>query len=449
MTTLKEAIDAANASVAQLRPPTFLAALRSFEEKAAKAVKPFESLEPRPLEGVDLDELVRRAKEHGIVHSGESGDGFTSRELRLLAWALWRRVEGWCIAENANLLEQYLRTVTLKKDSHFRALESSYLWHFKPDGPGFSVAAETLRKLLKNAPSGRDEHRRRLDILSHSDPARMVARHFINAKDGEQAMADMARQIGLDGILAQGGMSRAAFGAALREYAAEPKLKSLRRLTAWRKFAAKGEGFCNPDYAEGLLLPWTTKEPPEGIKSATLNALIDSHRDPRLHQVNWAGVADKARIVMFRWLAGKSIEQFFQVIDKIGGGEGAHTWRERQNFWRARHKKGHVSDAWAAFGGKGLDLGESRNVDCAKIHNAPDDAVLLVRIGDLIIADWGWIGECMAWKKGNKRAPQFHQRSYSKEELRQDFDEECPHQENWQSRVNKWIRRWGGARVSR
>lgn len=444
MTTLKEAINAANASIAAPHPPSFLAELRSFETAAAKAAAPFESLNAKPPEGVNYKALVRKVRTRGIFPSNGEG-GFTLRELRHLAWALWVRVDGSCVAENAPLLAQYLRTVAAqKKRSHFRALASSYLWNFAPDGPGVSAVAKTLRKLLEIAPPKWGERHRRWGVFADSGAARTIARHFMSAGTDGQAMGDAVKRVGLDGMLVKGGMSAAAFRDALRGYANAPNPGALRQLTAWRKFAAKNEGFCNSDYAEGLLLPWTGNAPPESVKSETLHALLDSHHDPRVHQVNWAGVKDEAKNVMFRWLVGVSIEQFFRVIDKIGGSEGRRMWPKRRKFWLAYHKRNYVTDAWVAFDRAGLNyLRGSRDVAYAALNGAlHNHAVLLMRIGDLTIADWNQNGKCRIWGRNNKHAPQFYRRSYSAGTLRRasTFDRMHDSSGHWRYIVAEYIR---------
>ena len=453
MTTLKGAISAANSSVAALRPPSFLPHLRAFELAAAKSVEPFESLNAKPPEGADYDGFVRKARKNGIAYSS-GGSGFTLRELRLLAWALWLQVDGECIAKDSSLLSEYLRAVTaLKKRSHFRALAGAYLWNYRPDGLGFPAVAKALRKLLEIAPSKWGERHRRWDIFAGSGADRMVARHFMSAGSNEQAIAEAAKRIGLEKLLAHGGMSRAAFRIALQEYADVPNLETLRQLTAWRKFAAKGEEFCNSDYAECFLLPWTKRTPSQEMQSVTLRALLDSHKDPRMHKVRWAGVREDAQKVIFRWLVGASLEQFFYVIDQASHGMGEHMWPERRKFWLAYYKRGALSDAWVAFSRAGLRyLRGDRDVGYAQLGGALyNHAVLLVQIGNLIIADWNQNGMCRIWKQGNRHAPQFHQRYYSANQLRRSGDTEPfrhdPHG-RWRGRVAEYIKDEAGVDIS-
>ena len=456
MTTLKEALTSANSSVVALRPPNFSAPLRSFEAAAEKAVEPFNSLDARLPKGVDYKELVHRAMRGGIVRfNGEEGS--IPRELRLLAWALWIHVDGECIAANLPLLTQYLQTIEeLKKRSHFRALASSYLLNFAPDGPGIPAVAKTLRKLLEIAPPKWGERHQQWDIFAGPGAVQKVARHFMNAGDSEQAIAEAAKRIGLDKLLAQGGMSEAAFCAALKGYADAPNMGMLRQLTAWQKFADNGGGFRNSDYAEGLLLPWYEKDPDdEEIKTETRNALLGALGDPRMRisRPNWSSVDKSAQAVILRWLVEVALAQFFRVIDKATEqGEGGHMWKRRRRFWLAFFKHGALQEAWVAFSSAGSAYlrGSREDVSYAQIDGAQNNhAVLLMTIGDLTIADWNLNGKCHIWHKGSKGAPVFYKARYSAYALgRGNFsaDKSFVHHAGgrWRYEIAAYIQEWTG-----
>ena len=447
--TLKESIASARQAVPALGLPNFSLPLRTFTQAAEQATAPFESLEPMQLEDDKSDHLIEKARNSGIP-------SFTLRELRWLAGALWRKVDGGCIAENSELLSEYLRKIiSLRKRSHFRALAWSYLYHFsldELDKLGFIEVVNALVEMLDFAPTKWQERHEHWGIFSGADAVQSIAEHFLSADNNEQAIAEAAKKIGLDNQLTHSGIAPAAFRTAMRKYANVPQEEQenyLDSLIAWHGFATQTAGFCNPDYAEGLLCPWIGKKPPEGIHSKTRQVLLATLGDPRIQQEKWLGVDDNARTVMFRWLIEVSLEQFFSVITHVAQyGEGEHMWERRKHFWYAFYRRGALSEAWVAFGRKGTAYlrRSSDEVHYAEVGGAqPNHAVLLMRIGNLTIADWNVNGRCHIWHSGNPNIPKFYENSYSAYELgkgNDESDQSFVHvaNGNWRSEVANYIR---------
>jgi hypothetical protein len=48
----------------------------------------------------------------------------------------------------------------------------------------------------------------------------------------------------------------------------------------------------------------------------------------------------------------------------------------------------------------------------------PDQSVLLMRLGDLVIAEWSHNGAMRFWKADSKAAPEFHLTDYNGADLR-------------------------------
>ena len=120
---------------------------------------------------------------------------------------------------------------------------------------------------------------------------------------------------------------------------------------------------------------------------------------PRLHPGQWGSVDDAAKIVIRRWLTENSLEQFLRVVDRVAP---TYQWTHRRAFWNAYFKKGYVLDAWVAFGRDGAKLARSVAADrqedvgmaYGQLYRPPNSkqAVLLLRIGDLLVADWSRLG---------------------------------------------------------
>ena len=457
MATLKGAIESAAVAVADWRPPGDLAThLRAFECAVDKIVEPFNSLNAKSREGVDLEELVRRAMNHGI-----GPDIFNRWEFRDLTGALWQDADGRCIAENRPLLNRYLREVLRqKRPSHFNGLATAYLREYAPDRPGISVVAAALRELLEVASPKWAERHRRWDIFGPNAPG-LIAEFFLDTEASEQAMGEAAKEIGLDSLI-QGGMSRVTFSAAMLKYGGNPNIDSLRRLTAWRRFAAADSGgFCDKEYAEGLLLPWCEREElSKEVKTETRNTLLDRGKygfgDPRLGLANsakWFGVSETAKAVILHWLVEVALAEFFRVMGKAAlTGEGAHMWEPRKRFWFAFYKRGVLQEAWVAFSSAGSAYlrGSREDVSYAQIDGAQNNhAVLLMTIGDLIIADWNLNGKCHIWHKGSRGAPVFYKARYSAYALgRGNFssDKSFVHHAGgrWRYEIAAYIQEWTG-----
>jgi hypothetical protein len=82
--------------------------------------------------------------------------------------------------------------------------------------------------------------------------------------------------------------------------------------------------------------------------------------------------------------------------------------------------------------------------------SGPDQAVLLLSIGDLIVADWSHNGRLRIWRKGNREAPEFSAPVYSAIELRKDSDFDTVHipADGWQSKAENYIRRYTGIKIA-
>ena len=77
-------------------------------------------------------------------------------------------------------------------------------------------------------------------------------------------------------------------------------------------------------------------------------------------------------------------------------------------------------------------------------------AVLLLSIADLVIADWSHNGRLRIWRRGNKSAPEFSMPSYAAPDLRVGSDFDIVHlpPDGWQRKAADYIRRHTGISLS-
>ena len=117
-----------------------------------------------------------------------------------------------------------------------------------------------------------------------------------------------------------------------------------------------------------------------------------------------------------------------------------------------------MTNAWVAFGVNGAQvarkIAESTADSLMRRFGTlggagADQAVLLLSIGDLIIADWSHNGRLRIWRKGNPSAPEFNLGSYIASSLRTDSEFDIVHYppDGWQSKAEAYIRRHTGIKL--
>lgn len=126
-------------------------------------------------------------------------------------------------------------------------------------------------------------------------------------------------------------------------------------------------------------------------------------------------------------------------------------------------KQDVISDAWVAFAANGeievrriaRKTKDESWLSMGKLTGAgdPDHAVLILRIGDLMIADFSHNGKCRIWKSRNIHVPKPYQHQYARSSLMDssadwDFIHYSSDRYHWQAEVADRIRQQTGCSVS-
>ena len=216
---------------------------------------------------------------------------------------------------------------------------------------------------------------------------------------------------------------------------------------------------------EALIAPWLNgKQLGEPIQKAVRDWLLKHFNDLRLpvhDRANWHAVRSEYKKVMLRWLIGETLNQFFEIIDQVA--KDSH-WRYRKAFWNAYHKIDAFDEAWVVLGVDAKYY--ARRVFGEKISAATfsgtakqDHSVLIVKIGDLVLADWSHDGKCRAWKVDDRFCPERYKPQYSGDSLRalsmqivdSHIQDGISHQSSdnylWQNRLAQFIYEHTGLRV--
>jgi EH_Signature domain len=406
---------------------------------------------------VDYDALLTKLR---LVAKSRAMSTLSQREMRLSASCLF---DGEMrLADDHSFLAQFLDAQrSIRSRVAIRRLIHAYCSHFDPSHSGIRQISMFLREAVASIPSSArwvwPEMHRQFGLFDPTQAPARLAELTIKSPNPRKKL----EEIGLGGQLIVSGLSANVFLSSLkltqRNLLTDPKLEDVVRVIAWvqdddgKTYYSAHRGAV----ANTLLLPWTEQIPDQNIRQRTQSFLLDKLGDPRIDRGAWLGVEDAARDVMIRWLAQATLEQFLKVVDRVAA---KHQWDYRRAFWNAYIEKRVVANAWVAFGSSGAQVARRIAENSADSlmrrfatlgGSGADQAVLLLSIGDLIIADWSHNGRLRIWRRGNPSAPDLNLPSYVASDLRSDSEFDTVHlpPDGWQGKAEAFIRKHTGIRL--
>jgi hypothetical protein len=174
------------------------------------------------------------------------------------------------------------------------------------------------------------------------------------------------------------------------------------------------------EFAYALLSPWFDTSPSQEIKNTLLTKLLSLLGDPRHNHAGWLGVRKEAIETASRWLTGRTMDAFFEILRHTDDDIGAY----RRKFWEAYFHGGHILEAWIALGEEAAaaleKIDTQQELSYAKILGkiAPNQCVLMLRMGDILFCDWSHQGRLRAIPISNKQAPKLYAQAYELFQLR-------------------------------
>ncbi|KPH79414.1 EH signature domain-containing protein [Bosea vaviloviae] len=203
---------------------------------------------------------------------------------------------------------------------------------------------------------------------------------------------------------------------------------SARRVLAWitPRDAPQLESDRGASAVQRLLMPWQSKMAPADLRSVLLPALTTAYGDPRRDRPEfWTLVSDDARRVIFRWLAGRSMEAFIDVVSRAeAAGAYSAQWASRRRFWMGLYEKGRIDEAWVALTRDAQAIAASlfqQTKDPAyesygKQEGARKKTCLLVmRIGNLIVVEGSHDFRVHVFRTEDTAAPRLYASGYDAE----------------------------------
>lgn len=382
-------------------------------------------------------------------------DAITSKDWRDSPWCFWHK-EGDAVplVKRPTFTRRYGAWIEARqRKSDYRRLIQALLLHFTPENPPRSAAALVIDACTKWPEWLWAQRHLAHDMFDvEKGPVNLASQVLDDTRPVREVLSDH----GLGEWLQTGGYAEAAFAAMLSDVPRRLRigvnearsLDLVRRTLEWSESSSGDLQFANrrTQLAEALLLPWAQTTPTKAVEQTITPFLLKTFGDPRMSEIRWNGVDDSAVNVFKRWLTGATLEAFIRVIERVA--EKDH-WKYRQAFWMAYYRAGHVRDAWVALGPEAKIISR-RFVDLsnqsAELVRPPlsNHSVLMLRIANLVVADWSHNGKCRIWLQNDQRAPALYRPRYEISDLRGASDFEVTHHGSstghWQRRIHDHIR---------
>ncbi len=427
-------------------PPKMEAALRELEVTLSKV-----SEQPPP-EGAATFLMRLRT----VAASGEWAS-LGNRDWRYGVQLLWDPADP--VGEDSTIVERILGWVKERSSrSSYRLLISAYLQGFKSDRAGIRKAAQVLRSGLEKLPVPWGDRHKQFRLFEPDEAPKFIAAAVLSRTGSVRAsLADM----GLSGVRIFG-LPAESYLVALQLLKAgcvetHPNLKHLDSILDW----SEENGQLTYPSAKNALLEvilsiWLDRPPPPAQYKEIISAFVlRVFKDPRIEKRHWNGTPDSAQKVMKRWLTQVALEQFIKILDETAVEK---QWQYRSAFWMSYFNQGYIQEAWVLFGPQALGLARSafgKDVSYGILRGGlgvqPDHSVLLLRIQNLIIADWSHNGTCRVWIDGNEKVPNFYLHAMTRPQLVDGADFSQPHHYSvggtWQRGVESFIRKKTGIRI--
>lgn len=170
----------------------------------------------------------------------------------------------------------------------------------------------------------------------------------------------------------------------------------------------------------GLLLPWTTKTIRPDRQSRLSEWIVANYGDPRTQRGGvWAGFDPTLKDVLLRWLTKEDMNFFCDVVTAT---QDSPMWPPRRKLWMRLHERGHIDQAWVAFGSEAkVHAREILMRDgAAKVNSrfgsqkdrSGSTSLLIMQIGRKIVVDGCHSYKTHIFNDDDPKAPKLYQPTY-------------------------------------
>ena len=354
MTSLSERLGKGRATVRHRMPEAPDAVIRA----AASIARSWPDVEVDRVEE-DPERLVRELERRRS--SGDWNEFFWPDVVRasiaLIDSGLWRkkryeRVLEFLLAQvRPGVNRPYLRTLFRK-----------YLDTFDPESRLTQGLARVLKDRWRETALPIDDLVTQFRIFDiDPSPGLVIAEFMI---DQDQPFAALQR-LGVEAPHGEGLMAAAhgLFVSSVAPRIATGDVTATETLLSWLKPDGEEhplEGAGAAQAIDALLEPWKRKAPNSDLQRLIEIRLLAAYFDPRIHRSGvWSLVSEDAKRVIFKWLAGDTIEIFFDIVTKaVSGDPSEHMWPTRRTLWTDLFEQDRITEAWFALSEAGTRVAD-------------------------------------------------------------------------------------------
>ena len=363
------------------------------------------------------------------------------RDWRNMPYALWLNAERG-LHSHTPLTDRYFEVavpeaLTSRRPLKWgRGLLHTYLQSFNPENPVFLKLAHTAREffldprvlasLSETEANGLERLITTLDVLDPLNGPVHVANDILGMPADKTLVQWQERHALTQGFWLNNFCKQAFVEALQAPEEVRSTLAYVKRMCEW---AMHNIGqptqrlrypLCRDEFAYSLLSPWFDRNPPQDVKNALLSELLRTLGDPRHNHAGWLGVRREAIETASRWLTSRTMDAFFEILRHTEDDIGPY----RRRFWEAYFHAGHILEAWIALGEQAVQelqkIDPTGELSYAKILGkiAPNQCVLMLRMGNILFCDWSHQGRLRAISSTAKQAPKLYQTEYELFQLR-------------------------------
>ena len=414
-----------------------------------------------------MKEIIERA-----ILAIRNGELVSKRDLEKIA--------GACLSPDQNLDKKSVSLIfkALQKQGTRKAfsnLFASYVNYFDSDNKNCLEAAKILERNKGRLLKRWSKRLEKIDFLDSKNIEKKIANELLSK--GSDAFND----IGLGGKFSSSWLVRNSLVNLADMIKGEVRKGDTAVIDFFIKIICEDDKITdNAGIAAmvGLLSPFFEDNPPAERKNRLQLIFTNSFLDPRIKNAEeWPEIIDKFGGGPFRkkcislfkkWLIFDTIDLFLKVIAKHAPDE---QFEPRRNLWKSYFDQECIIDAHIILGKDaaktaGSLKGEDQSAIGLRFGEfssgaGADQSVLLMRIENLIVAEWSHNGKFRAWHDDASYKPELHKEGgyYDASELRKDSNEILQvngdygdgivHLGDWVGRVERYINEETGIRLSR